>query len=71
MKITDVDIDDVTQAELEVKHIAGAVTAEARWCRPLITGDTTEYVYFVFTRRRALLVAWAFILAALTFRRFK
>ena len=70
MKILDAG-DDVTRAQLDIRHIAGQVIVEANWCQSLTPDATTEYVYLVYPRRRALLVAWAIVKAALTFRRFK
>lgn len=72
MKIIDNAYDGATSAFLEIEPLASTVTIEARWCQPLGPDSVwAEYVFLVFNRRRALLVAWAIIKAALTFRRFQ
>lgn len=66
-----VDGDGIDAAKLEIEHVAGGVTIKAEWIHAANGFMPADYVYAIFTRKRALFVAWTIIKAALTFRRFK
>lgn len=54
------------QTSIEVKYLCGGVTMETAWV------DTPDMMVFsVFTRAKAIKLAWAIFKAALTFRRFR
>jgi hypothetical protein len=53
-------------ALLKIESVYSSVAVEATWVE-----SPEDFVYILYTRRRALLAAFALILAALTFRTFK